>query len=149
MSGLLVHGILSEQHSNSSEYDTAFYKPVEPVEARRLFAHVKDECILLEVLNRWGTRKTGEILNYVYFQTEPMEAGIRNQPLDFSLIPPERPAVYTRSSSGKSPADIRKLRAKFEGQQAEKKIKEGRPFTFTRPRYDEEYLAAMAKLETA
>ena len=91
LGGLLAHGILSEQHSNSSEYDTAFYKPVEPVEARRLFAHVKDECILLEVLNRWGTRKTGEILNYVYFQTEPMEAGIRNQPLDFSLIPQSAP----------------------------------------------------------
>jgi len=110
---------------------------------------VKDECILLEVLKRWGIRTTGEILNYVYFQTEPMEAGIRNQPLDFSLIPPERPAVYSRSSSGRSPADIRKLRAKFEEQQAEKKAKEHRPFTFTLPRYDEEYFEAMAKLETA
>ena len=105
--------------------------------------------ILLEVLKRWGTRTTGEILNYVYFQTEPMEAAIRNQPLDFSLIATERPAVYSRSSSGKSPADIRKLRAKFEHQQAEKKAKEQRPFTFTPPLYDEEYFEAMGKLQTA
>ncbi len=110
LNGLLAHGFLSEQRSNSSEYDTAFYKPGERVETRRAFVNVKDESILLEVLKRWGTRTTGEILNYVYFQTEPMEAAIRNQPLDFSLIATERPAVYSRSSSGKSPADIRKLR---------------------------------------
>jgi hypothetical protein len=149
LSGLLAHGVLSEQRSNSSDYDTAFYKPGEPVETHRAFVNVKDESILREVLRRWGTRTTGDILNYVYFQTEPMEAAIRNQPLDFSLIATERPAVYSRSSSGKSPDDIRKLRAKFEHQQAGKKAKEQRPFTFTRPEYDEEYFEAMGKLQSA
>ena len=57
--------------------------------------------------------------------------------------------MYSRSSSGKSAADIRKLRAKSEGQQAEKKAKNQQPFTFTRAKYDEEYFEAMAKLETA
>jgi hypothetical protein len=149
LSGLLAHGIISEQHSNTSEYDTAFYKPGERVEASCAFVNAKDESILLGVLKRWGTRTTGEILNYVYFQNEPMEAGIRNQPLDFSLIATERPAVYSRSSSGKSPAEIRQIRAKFEHQQAEKKAKEQQPFAFTRPKYDEEYFEAMAKLQTA
>jgi len=149
LSGLIAHGILSEQRSNSSEYDTAFYRPGERVETRRAVPTVRDESILLEVLKRWGTRTTGEILNYVYFQTEPMEAGIRNQPLDFSLIPAERPAVYSRSCSGKSPADIRKLRAQFERRQAEKKASEQRPFPFTPPRYDDEYFEAMAKLQRA
>lgn len=149
LNGLIAHGIISEQHSNSSEYDTAFYKPTERVETRCPFANAKEEFILLAVLKQWGTRTTGEILNHVYFQNEPMEAGIRNQPLDFSLIATERPAVYSRSSSGKSPAEIRKLRAKFEHQQAERKAKEQQPFTFTRPKYDEEYFEAMAKLQTA
>jgi hypothetical protein len=57
--------------------------------------------------------------------------------------------VYSRSSSGKSLADIRKLRVRFEHQQAEKKAKEQRPFTFTPPKYDEEYFGAMGKLQTA
>ena len=149
LSGLLAHGMISEQRSNSPEYDTAFYKPGERVETRCVFENAKDESILLGVLKRWGTRTTGEILNYVCFQNEPMEAGIRNQPLDFSLIATERSAVYSRSSSGKSSAEIRKLRAKFELQQAEKKAKEQQPFTFTRPKYDEEYFEAMAKLQTA
>lgn len=149
LSGLVTHGILFEQRSNSSEYDTAFYRPCERVATRQAVTTVKDESTLLEVLKRWGTCTTGEILNYVYFQTEPMEAGIRNQPLDFSLIPTERPGVYSRSSSGKSPADIRKLRVQFERQQAEKKANEQRPFAFTPPRYDEEYFEAMAKLRSA
>jgi hypothetical protein len=66
-----------------------------------------------------------------------------------NLIPTERPAVYSRSSSGKSPADIRKLRAKFERQQAAKRSKQQLPFPFTPPKYDEEYFEAMAKLQTA
>ena len=61
------------------------------MDTRRAFPNVNDESILLEVLKRWGTRKTGEILNHVYFQTEPMEGAVRNQPLDFSLIATERP----------------------------------------------------------
>jgi hypothetical protein len=145
---LVANATLSEQRS-SSEYETALYKPGMGVGTRQAFANVRDECILLDVLKRWGTRTTGEILNYVYFQTEPMEAGIRNQPLDFSLIPAERPPVYSRSFSGKKAADIRKLRAKFERTQAEKKAREQQPFTFTPPRYDEEYFEAMAKLEIA
>jgi len=149
LKGLIAHGILKEQHSNSPEYDTAFYKPNERVETRHPFSSVKDEGILVEVLKRWGTRTTGEILNYVYFQTEPMEAGIRNELLDFSRIPTEPRAVYSRSSSGKSPADIRRLRAEFERRQAEKKALKQRPFTFTAPKYDEEYFDAIAKLQSA
>ncbi|SPF45850.1 hypothetical protein SBA4_3430012 [Candidatus Sulfopaludibacter sp. SbA4] len=149
LSSLLARGVLFEQRSSSPEYDTAFLRPVEHSDAGCLFGNVKDECVLLGVLKRWGTRTTGEILNYVYFQTEPMEAGIRNEPLDFSLIAPARPVVYSRSSSGKSPAEIRKLRAKFERQQAEKKGNQPRPFKFTRPKYDEEYFEAMGKIETA
>jgi hypothetical protein len=78
-----------------------------------------------------------------------MEAAIRNAPLDFSVIPPEKPAPYSRSSSGKTAAEIKKLRMKFEAQQAERKATQNQPFVFTPPKHDEEYRAAMAKLETA
>ena len=102
-----------------------------------------------EYLGRWGTRTTGEILNYVYFQTEPMEEGIRNQPLDFPLISTARHAAYSRSSSGKSPAAINKLREQFKHRQSERKAESQRPFSFTPPKYDEEYFEAMAKIESA
>lgn len=145
---LVTNGALLLQRSNS-EYETSFYKSAERIDPRAPFSNVKDEYILRGVLKVWGLRSTGEILDYVYFQTAPMEAGIRNAPLDFSLIQPERPTAYSRSSSGKTKAEIQKLRAKFEAQQAQRRVSQNQPFAFTRPKYDEEYLNAIVKLETA
>jgi hypothetical protein len=146
--GLLAHGIISQRHAKLSEHDTALFQPADRVGTRSVFSSVRDESILLNVLKQWGTCTTGEILNYVYFKTEPMEAATRNQPLDFSLILAGLPSVYTRPSSGKSPAEIRKLRAEFERQLAKNANRDLPPFKFTRPKYDEEYFEAMAKLES-
>jgi hypothetical protein len=148
LEGLVAKGILSQQQSNK-EFETVFYKPDERIDPREPFSNVKDEYILRGVLKRWGTRSTGEILDYVYFQTAPMEAGIRNAPLDFSVIQSEEPAAYSRSSSGKTKAEIQKLRTKFEAEQAKREANRNQPFAFTPPKYDEEYFNAMAKLETA
>jgi hypothetical protein len=148
LEGLVMRGTLLQQRSNN-EFETAFYRPGERIDPREPFSNVKDEYILRGMLRRWATRSTGEILDYVYFQTAPMEAGIRNAPLDFSMIQPEQPAAYTRSSSGKTKSEIERLRTKFEAGQAQRKASQNQRFAFTPPKYDEEYLNAMAKLESA
>ena len=148
LEGLVTRGVLLQQRSNT-EFETSFYRSANRIDPGELFSNVKDEYILRGVLRIWGTRSTGEILDYVYFQTAPMEAGIRNAPLDFSVIQLEKPTVYSRSSSGKTKAEIQKLRAKFEAEQAQRKAGQNQSFAFTPPKYDEEYLNAMAKLETA
>ena len=148
LEGLVTNGALLQQRSNT-EFETSFYRSAERIDPREPFSNVKDEYILRGVLKMWGTRSTGEILDYVYFQTAPMEAGIRNAPLDFSVIQAEKPPAYSRSSSGMTKAEIQKLRTKFEAQQAQRKATQNQPFAFTPPKYDEEYLNAMAKLETA
>ena len=149
LDALVNTGTLMLQQRSNADFEMSFYRSAEDIAPRAPFGNVKDEYILRGVLNRWGTRSTGEILDYVYFQTAPMEAGIRNAPLDFSVIRPEQRAAYTRSSSGKTQAEIQKLRTKFEATQAQRKAAQNQPFTFTPPKYDEEYLNAMAKLETA
>jgi hypothetical protein len=148
LEGLVTNGALLPQRSNT-EFETSFYRSAERIDPREPFSNMKDEYILRGVLKMWGTRSTGEILDYVYFQTAPMEAGIRNAPLDFSVIQPEKPTAYSRSSSGKTKAEIQRLRTKFEAQQAERKASQNQRFAFTPPKYDEEFLDAMAKLETA
>jgi len=147
LEGLVAKGILSQQQSNK-EFETIFYRPDERIDPREPFSNVKDEYILRRVLKLWGTRSTGEILDHVYFQTAPMEAGIRNAPLDFSVIHSEKPTAYSRSSSGRTKAEIRKRRTKFEAEQAKRKANQNQLFAFTPPKYDEEYLNAMTKLET-
>jgi len=145
---LVMNGVLSSQRSNA-EFETTLYRAADRVEPREAFSNVKDEYILRGVLKTWGTRTTGEILDFVYFQTAPMEVGVRNAPLDFSVIQPERLSAYSRSSSGKTKTEVQKLRAKLEVLRAQRKAIPGQPFAFTPPRYDEEYLNAMAKLESA
>lgn len=40
------------------------------------------------VLDRWGGETLSSILNYVYFETEPMQDAAWGQPLDFGLVHP-------------------------------------------------------------
>jgi hypothetical protein len=150
LQGMVRIGALRERRSSNANTDSeaCFYSTKVPVDTGAAFTKLGEEGLLRKVLIRWGEAPTGDILNHVYFQTAPMESAVRNQPLDFSVIPTEPPAVYSRSSSGKSPAEIQKLRRQFHKQQ-EHRAKQRLPFTFTQPRYDKEFHGAMSKLETA
>jgi hypothetical protein len=171
---LVAQGALIEIVSSKPEFDTKFYRASEPTRIDDLFHSYKDVAILKTLLDKWGEKTTGEILDYVYFSTEPMERGVRNVPLDFSRIGEQRPAPYVRSSSGKTPPEIRQTRENFWKQIKALSLEVGgkfalhpqlsalpapalRPdrelspseFHFTPPSYDEEYFEAMAKLDTA
>src|SRR5450631_3553932 len=64
LEALVMNGVLSPQRSNS-EFETTLYRAADRVEPREVFSNVKDEYILRSVLNTWGTRTTGEILDFV------------------------------------------------------------------------------------
>lgn len=144
---LVSRNILIPSQSSHSDYETTFYRTPERVDVFKLFPQFADEKALRVVLNAWGNKTTAEILDHVYFRTEPMEKGERGQLLDFSVIPAEEPLHYRRSSSGKTPEQIRQLRKKFQqesaGRTTSKEVK-----MITPPRYDEEFWEAMSKLET-
>jgi hypothetical protein len=38
------------------------------------------------IVDQWADRRLGEMLDYVYFYTEPMETVQRGEPLDFSRV---------------------------------------------------------------
>lgn len=147
---LVAQRALLQVESTKPEYDTKFFRTEWPFDFSRLFPTFKEEVALRTVLNTWADRTTGEILDYVYFRTEPMEHGIRNEPLDFSSIPYEPPEKYSRSASGASSREIaaakKQLLAKIAALQ--KPRPEAR-FEFTPPHYDDEFLNAMAKLDAA
>lgn len=145
---LLAQDVLIETASSKPEFDTKFFRASEPAAIEGLFQSYKDEGALKTVLDRWGDKTTGEILDYVYFCTEPMEHGVRNEPLDFSQIG-ERPPAYTRSSSGKDPRAIKRTREQFWKELEARLADSKRKFDFTPPRYDEEYFDAMARLDSA
>ena len=44
------------------------------------------QSIINRILEIWCDQDTSTLLNYVYFETEPMIFGKRNEPLDFSIV---------------------------------------------------------------
>jgi hypothetical protein len=76
-----------------------------------------------------------------------MEYGIRNQPLDFSRILRQPLQKYVRTSSGKSTKEIAAARREIQETLRKTADKKENRFAFTPPRYDEEYFAALEKLD--
>ncbi len=145
ISSLVELGDVEQYSSQKSEYDTQFFRTPEERDFSKLFPTFAEEAPLRTVLNAWADATTGEILDHVYFRTEPMEHGIRNARLDFSYIPQGQPLRYARSSSGTEAKQIKRLRERVRARLAgsgEKKT-----FTFTPPRYDELFESEMSRLE--
>jgi hypothetical protein len=147
INNLVASGTLIERAGTKSEYETKFFHVAEPHNLSKIFKTANDEFAIKGVLRTWAESSTGEILDHVYFRTEPMERGVRNERLDFSAIshgPVER---YGRPSSGISPREVKKLREKFQSHSNE--IARRTTFAYTPPRYDEEFRKGIEKLESA
>jgi hypothetical protein len=144
---LLAHGVLIETPSSRAEFDTKFFKTSGEFDLTELFGTFKEELPVKRVLEQWAESTTGEILNYVYFHTEPMEHGIRSQPLDFTTISEKPAATYTRQASGKTSQEIAAARKNFQDKVARRKTEGAKAFAFTPPQYDEVFLEALAKLD--
>jgi|SRR5215469_5009441 len=142
---LVASGSITEHVVERPDFDAKFLQSNEPIDLKGAFNDFKDEILLRTVLDTWGQSSTGEILDYVYFRTEPMEHGVRNEPLDFSRILEQAPEAYKRPSSGKTEGEIKKMRREFSESLTKRLQSTG--FEFTAPRYDEEFQAAMEKLD--
>lgn len=140
------NGPLVTVPSAKLDHDTSFYKAREYTDVFGLLPP-EDESILRIVLNTWAEKTTAQILDYIYFRTEPIEYGERYKPLDFSLVPKDTPPKYARSSSGKTPEEIKKLKKRFKAKLAATAGEEqSRPVT--PPRYDDAFFEMLSKLET-
>ncbi len=145
---LVVNDILLEGKSANQEHDTTFYRTAEPRDATRLFARPSDELLLRGVLSTWADAPTSEILDHVYFHTEPMLRGVRNEPLDFSCISVDAPEKYQRPPSSVTEQELKRRRLEFQSKLARHK-RDSVDFHFTPPRYDEEFQKALEKIEDA
>ncbi len=144
---LIASGVLAESRSRT-EFETRLLETFEEFELAKIFGTLREETPVKRVLDRWAESSTGEILDYVYFYTEPMEHGIRNEPLDFTSIAEQAPSTYTRQASGKTPKEIAALRKRFQEELAKRRAEARKDFAFTPPRYDEEFIRALIKLDS-
>jgi hypothetical protein len=141
---LVAKGSITEQLVEKPDFDAKFLRANESGSLTKTFGDYKDELVLRNLLDLWGPSPTSEILDYVYFRTEPMEHGIRNEPLDFSRVLQQLPEMYKRAASNATAGQIKAMRREFSQKVAEKLP--STPFEFTQPKYDEEFQAAIEKL---
>jgi len=146
LDSLITKGTLTEHMIERAEFDTKVLRASDSIDLRKPFDSYKDEAILKSILDTWGPSTTGEILDHVYLRTEPMEYGVRNEKLDFTRVLQQVPGLYKRSASGKTDGEIKALHREF-GEKISTRLS-STTFQFTPPRYDDEFLAAMQKLDT-
>jgi hypothetical protein len=145
LEGLVASGTLTERLVEKPDFDAKFLQSSESGNLKNALVDFKDELLLRNLLDLWGPSPTSEILDYVYFRTEPMEHGIRNEPLDFTRVLQQLPEMYKRPASKSTAREIKTLRREFNRKVAE--TLPARPFEFTAPKYDEEFQTAMEKLD--
>ena len=99
------------------------------------------------VIEQWGLDSLPTILDYVYFETEPMQDAKRGEYLDFSKIQIEPPAPTNTVKLKLSDEHIAEMRRRMrEDREArEKRKREARKAT--EPRYDEVYFEACKVME--
>ena len=144
---LFAHEALVASPSSRPEYDTKFYRTPAPCDIQGILESFKDEAALKIILDTWGESSTGELLDHVYFRTEPMEHGVRNQPLDFTTIPEDSPTAYRRRPSGKTKAEIDAARRKLHANHGTSAHSTRIQPPLTPPRYDDEFFQALSKLD--
>ena len=133
---------------NSRIHDATFFKAATPFDSRYLFGTYKDQSIFNKLINNFGDKDTADILDYVYFKTEPMVRGIRYEMLDFSTINESPAKEYKRPASGKSKAEIAEFKDKIKQKlEAKKRDQEAEQTKFTPPNYDEDFFKAMQIME--
>jgi hypothetical protein len=104
------------------------------------------------VITRWGSADLPDILNFVYFDTEPMHEAERHERLDFSKVPRGRYPVYRRTASDADQNTLRKMRERINrsapAMVREEPFKYGyTPPRYTPPKYDEDVVRALATIE--
>jgi len=99
-------------------------------------------------VDTWADRSVPRLLDYVYFETEPMQDAAKMERLDFKKLSKEPPKLYRRTKSGIDPAKLRSLRSKFAemrerlaGEDAQK------PVTYGSAKFDEKYFNALGEFE--
>jgi hypothetical protein len=136
-----------ERQKGRDEYGTEFITTKEVVRLRDLFGTRDEEIILEDLIRTWSKVPTAEILDHVYFRTEPMQDTVRNEKLDFSKVAPEPPRRYRRAMSGLSQKQLDAIRAKIAERLKPIREREQSLTSFVSPEYDNEFLEGMEQLE--
>lgn len=128
-------------------YGTEFISTSDTVRPRDLFATREEEILLEDLVRTWAKVPTEEILNHIYFRTEPMDEAVRYEKLDFTKVATTVPRKYRRTKSGLSKEQLNAIRSKVAEGLAKVRERERSLPRFEPPDYGESFLDDMEELE--
>ena len=99
------------------------------------------------VARQWGLEPLETLLEYVYFETEPMQDARRGETLDFSKIQPEEPSARRGRRLSFSDEFISGLRARWGERREPHGATAGEKATPSEPIYDEIYEEALGLMD--
>ncbi len=129
------------------DLDTEFLDAPEPIELGDAIEDFGLELAIRRIIDMWADRSLGEMLDYVYFHTEPMEGAERGKTLDFSKVEPQ---PEPQSISVARPV-LNKAKAIERVRKSISEMKAAQPppprLNFTPPSYDDDYFEALRIME--
>lgn len=131
--------LLEMEQEGLIDREAPFVNPVSLVDMDRLPLPVSTYLAARQIVERWATEPTRNLLDYVYFETEPMENPVRGERLDFRSVRPRNEVpLYRPVKSTASDKEIEAMRRKFR----ERAVSAPRP-KFTPPHYDAAFQEAV------
>ena len=129
---------------NRPDLDTEFVRSSEPVELDSVIDEFAMERIVRDVTDTWADRRLNEMLDYVYFRTEPMESAEKGAPLDFTKITKEGTVSLPHRLMFQRKTTRDETVSRIQRSIAEKKAARViSPSKFTPPVYDDLYYEAL------
>lgn len=126
------------------DLETEFVHSSEPKELEDVIDEVGLELAIRRIVDKWADQPLREMLNYVYFHTEPMEDAERGKVLDFSKAERHVPQPPLRREAPAKALVQRMRKAIAEKKSASVPL---RPSVFTPPPYDDSYFEALQVME--
>ena len=142
----LVHrGAMQVRSGDKPDLDSEFLTATEHVDLSEVVEDANLYLAVRNIVDEWADRRLGEMLDYVYFYTEPMRTAERGQRLDFSQVEQQQTAPMT-SRQGETD---RHALDRFRRRVSQRLEMEGaRPAErFTAPKYDQVYQEALNVME--
>jgi hypothetical protein len=116
--------------------------PSEEVPLERAISSTQAFLRTRQLVDIWADRGLPTLLDYVYFETEPMQDAAKMQRLDFSKVLKEPPRLYRRTKSGTDPKELRRLKARFANEREKLRTKRATT-SYEQAPYDAVYVEAL------
>ena len=101
-------------------------------------------------VDAWADKALPDLLNYVYFSTDPMRDAVSFQKLNFDQIDKTPPPIYKRTASGTRPEALKRIRARLlDARARNEKARATASAGYSVPQYDETYRQGLDALASS